>query len=230
MAANKETLKKVLGELPLTAEVYWLLRQNDRPSPSNFSLRHIREILPDAVKAAAASRVNYPAGKKVFMFASTHYWLEHEVMTGLALAGLGHHVTLAYYPYGRWNVESSTFDIRRQNMYASTVLRGASSMIDFENLLRNNSAFVQLPQQLLSAVDQVTDYDYMYAFQTEEVNREDGFYTFRHDRNMHAAKSLSHLPAQTAAPGGNHPQWQCDPRVWSCVPGIEVSKNPHHHV
>lgn len=190
MAANKETLKKVLGELPLTAEVYWLLRQNDRPSPSNFSLRHIREILPDAVKAAAASRVNYPAGKKVFMFASTHYWLEHEVMTGLALAGLGHHVTLAYYPYGRWNVESSTFDIRRQNMYASTVLRGASTMLDFENLLRNNSAFVQLPQQLLSAVDQVTDYDYMYAFQTEEVNRENGFYTFRHDRNMHAAKSL----------------------------------------
>jgi len=190
MASNKETIKKVLGELPLTAEVYWLLRQNDRPSPSNFSLRNIREILPEVVKEVTKHRAEHPAGKKIFMFASTHYWLEHEVMTGLALTGLGHNVTLAYYPYGRWHVDSTQFDIRRQSMYAGKVLRPASTVMNFENLLRNYSSFVKLPNQLMEGIAQVTDYDFMYAFQTEEVNREDPFYSFRYNRNLHAAKAL----------------------------------------
>jgi len=190
MASNKELLKKVLGELPLTAEVYQLLRQTDQPLPNNFSLRHIRQVLPEAVAVAQKSRVQHPSGKKVFMFASTHYWLEHCVMTGLALSGLGHNVTLGYYPYGRWHVDSPQFDVRRQSVYSATVLRPASMVMNFENLMRNNYSFTQLPDALQQAVEQVTDFDYMYAFQSEDVNREDPFYVFRHGRNLHAAKTL----------------------------------------
>ena len=190
MASKKDILKKVLGELPLTAEVYQLVRQTDRPSASNFTLRNIRQILPETVSVVQQHRQGLPAGKKIFMFASTHYWLEHEVMTGLALTGMGHDVTLGYYPYGRWHVDSPQFDVRRQSVYANTVLRPAASVMHFENLVRNNSTFVQLPDALLTGVEQVTDYDYMYAFQSEEVNRDDPFYTFRHERNLHAAKSL----------------------------------------
>ena len=40
------------------------------------------------------------------------------------------------------------------------------------------------------AVNQVTDYDYMYAYQTEEVDKEDSFYRFRYERNLRAAKTL----------------------------------------
>jgi len=190
MASKKEILKKVLGELPLTAEVYWLLRQNGYSSPSSFSLKNIREILPEAVKLTEKAREKKTSGKKVLLFASTHYWLEHVVMTGMALSAQGHNVTLAYYPYGHWHSDSTQFDIRRQNMYATSVLRPASSVIHFENLLRNNSSFAQLPEQLVKDVKQITDYDYMYAFQTESVDTEDSFYLFRYGRNLQTAKAL----------------------------------------
>ena len=98
MAGNKDRLKRILGELPLTAEVYWLMQQSEHPSPSNFSLRHIKEILPEAVSEVMKHRGKAPTGKKVFLFASTHYWLEHEVMLGLALSAQGHDVTLAFIP------------------------------------------------------------------------------------------------------------------------------------
>jgi hypothetical protein len=192
MASRKEILKKVLGELPLTAEVYWLLRQSNDPLPYNFSLKTIRENLADSVAAAEESRKKHPAGKKVFLFASTHYWLEHVVMNGLALAGMGHDVTIGYYPYGKWNIDTNQFDLRRQNVYANTVLSVASRLIHFENMLRNNSSFTQLPDRLNMDVDQVTDYDFMYYLQSEQVDREDPFYQFRFGRNQHAAKALYH--------------------------------------
>lgn len=175
MTGNKERLKRILGELPLTAEIYWLIRQSDRPSPSNFSLRHIKDILPESVKVALNHRSTAPKGKKVFLFASTHYWLEHEVLLGLTLSALGHDVTLAFYPYGGWNIQTNQFDLRRQSVYANSILHAASPALNLVNLFRNNSSFVKIPEAILSGVDQVTDYDYMYAFQTEEVEREDPF-------------------------------------------------------
>jgi hypothetical protein len=42
-------------------------------------------------------------------------------------------------------------------------------------------------------VEQVTDYDYMYYYQTEEINRDDPMYQFRFGRNQHAAKALYHF-------------------------------------
>ena len=190
MASRKEILKKVLGELPLTAEVYWLLRQSSDPLPYNFSLKTIREILPEAVAITKKSRKAQPAGKKIFLFASTHYWLEHVVMTGLALSGMGHDVTVGYYPFGKWNIDTNQFDLRRQNVYANNVLKEAAEVIHFENMLRNNFSFSQLPARLTADLEQVTDYDYMYHFQTEEVNRDDSFYQFRYNRNLHASKAL----------------------------------------
>ena len=42
------------------------------------------------------------APKKVLIFATLHYWIEHAALLGMALAGLGHEVTLAYLPYANW--------------------------------------------------------------------------------------------------------------------------------
>lgn len=190
MASNKEIFKKILGELPLTAEVYQLLRQTDRSSSSNYTLRNIRQHLPEAVSVVQKLRPARPAGKKVFMFASTQRWLEQVVVSSLALSGLGHDVTLGYYPYRHWHVDLAPFDVRRQSIYVRSVLKPASSLVRFESMLRNNSTFVKLPAVLCEAVDQVTDYDYMYTFQSEEVNRDDPFYAFRYERNLHAAKTI----------------------------------------
>src|SRR5512138_133507 len=95
--AGKEVVKQLLGEVPFTAELYWLLRQRGKPLQSRFSLRHLQAELPDLVKQAEALRAANAEGtsktRKVFIFATLHYWIEHTALLGLALAAQGHKVT-----------------------------------------------------------------------------------------------------------------------------------------
>jgi hypothetical protein len=194
MAGRKEQLKKILGEIPLTAEIYWLVRRSERPTNTSYSLRNIKDVLPEAMAAATKHRKTAPAGKKIFLFASVHYWLEIEVMLGLAFAGRGHDVNLGYYPFGGWNIQSNLFDIRRQAVYTNSILKQLSPLMKTENLFHPNSSSEILPKSVKDAVKQVTGYDYMYALQTEEVDETDQFYHFRLDRNLQAAKALyAHL-------------------------------------
>ncbi len=100
--SGKESLKEFLGEIPFTAELYWLLRQRGKPIRSRFSLKHLQAALPEAAAQALPFAQAAPKGRKVFIFATLHYWIEHAAMLGVALAGQGHHVTLGYLPYGEW--------------------------------------------------------------------------------------------------------------------------------
>lgn len=43
---RKATVKRILGDLPLTAEMYWQLRQNGKPLSDSFSLRRTQQWLP----------------------------------------------------------------------------------------------------------------------------------------------------------------------------------------
>jgi hypothetical protein len=47
---KKKDIKRLLGELPLTAEVYWQLRQGGRPLSKSFSMRRWqrRAVIYDA--------------------------------------------------------------------------------------------------------------------------------------------------------------------------------------
>ena len=117
MAGIKENIKKILGEIPLAAEIYWLARRPDHPSSTNYSLRNIKEILPEAVSVVSEHRKTASSGKKVFLFSSTHKWLEIDLFLSLALAGKGHEVTHGYYPYGEWEQKSDLFDVRKQSIY-----------------------------------------------------------------------------------------------------------------
>ena len=190
MAGIKENIKKILGEIPLAAEIYWLTRKADHPTGSNYSLRNVKEVLPEAVSAVAESRKSAPEGKRVLLFSSTHKWLEIDLFLSLALAGQGHEVTHAYYPYGEWNIQSDLFELRKQSVYTRNILSQVSSVMKTIDLFRTKTPSEELPEEVLEIVDQVTDYDFMYAYQTEEVDREDQFYRFRHERNMHAARSI----------------------------------------
>jgi len=92
---NKETLKRFLGGIPLTAELYWLVRQKDNPVHSRFSLKALHEALPSMVEEVKKIRPSSQVQKKkVFLFAALHYWIEHAAVMGITLAGLGHKVTL----------------------------------------------------------------------------------------------------------------------------------------
>jgi len=190
MADTRERLKKILGEIPLTAEIYWLARRTEEPTNTGFSLRNIKPVLPDAVAEVVKLRRSAPAGKKVFLFSSIHKWLEINVFLGLALAGQGHEVTLGYYPFGEWNIQSNLFDLRRQSAYARSILRQVYPVMNAVNLFHPNASLANPPKSILDLVKEVTDFDYMYALQTEEVDEADEFYTFRHGRNLQAAKAL----------------------------------------
>ena len=93
--SGKDAVKRVLGQIPFAAELYWLVRQNGRPISTRFSLKHLQTALPEVVQQAAALRAQAPAGRKVFIFATLHYWIEHAAMLAVGLAAQGHEVTHA---------------------------------------------------------------------------------------------------------------------------------------
>ena len=41
---RKDRIKKILSEIPLAAEVYWLVRRNENPANVRYTLRHIKEV------------------------------------------------------------------------------------------------------------------------------------------------------------------------------------------
>ena len=189
-AAGKEVVKQLLGEVPFTAELYWLLRQRGKPLQSHFSLRHLQTELPEMVRQAEGLRAGAPAGRNVFIFATLHYWIEHAALLATALAAQGHRVTLGYLPYAEWQSPINRFDLRRQNAYADKVLEPASPLIDTVSFLTSRSLFTRVPEELMEAVKTVTLYDTQYTLQVEDVDEANDVYKLRLDRNTEVARAV----------------------------------------
>jgi len=204
---RKNRIKEILGEIPWTAEIYWLVHRNDYPSNVRYTLSQLKAVLPETLEVVRRERNHAAPGKKIFLFASMHYWLEHISMIGLALAGQGHNVTLGYYPYAKWNIPQSKFDIRRQSIYTRDVFRPAVSLMKFIDLFHHKINSVSLPEEIKNAINQVTAYDYMYNFQTDSIDTNNVFYNFRLERNTLAANTLysyltSNRPDSVIVPNG----------------------------
>jgi hypothetical protein len=205
--SRKETLKKLLGEIPLTAELYWLVRQKGNPISTRFSLQKLHQVLPDITEQLKHIKINKEASKKVFIFASLHYWIEQATITALGLAASGNDVTLGYYPYGDWFTDQSKFDLRRQNVYAQKVLDNAKPYIKPISFLTYRAPYIPLPEALLKAVEEVSIFDTQYTLQIEEIDKEWPTYKFRYRRNFEAARSIydwlrSNRPDQVVVPNG----------------------------
>lgn len=188
--SGKETVKRILGGIPFTAELYWLVRQRGRPLHSRFSLRMLQAELPNIVPQAEKLRQTAPQGKKVFIFASLHYWIEHAALMGIALAAKGHRVTFGYLPYADWRSEINMFDLRRQNAYARKVLEQAKTVMEVVSFLSNRAPYMPLPDVLVNAVDEVSLYDSQYTLQIEEIDPECEIYRLRHSRNREIAQAV----------------------------------------
>lgn len=196
---TKEVLKRFLGEVPFTAELYWLLRQNGRPV-TRFSLKRLQEHLPQLISEAKqlAGQVP-PTGRHIFIFASLHYWIEHAAVLALGLAAQGHRVTLGYLPYGEWLKPINRFDLRRQSVYARRVLGQLAPLVQTVCLLNSTAASSgagsgllrntnpDLPDEILQAVQLVSTYDTQYTLQIEEFDPADETYALRLERNTAAA-------------------------------------------
>jgi hypothetical protein len=187
---TKADIKDLLGELPLAAETYWYLRQAGKPVNQSFSLRQLQAGLSEwRAQAEAAARRSKP-GKRVLLFSALHYWISHAALSGLALAGLGHQVSLGYLPYGKWQQPIKRFDLRRQNLYAQSVLSQAAPSVRAASLLDRKTAGQPLPSTLQEAVEQISLRDTQYTLQIEDVPMDSELYRLRLARNQSAAEAV----------------------------------------
>lgn len=185
----KNILKTVLGQVPLTAELYWLMRGSDKTLNSRFSLKKLDQHMAELVEQASALKMAAkPGGKKIFIFSTLHYWIEHATVMGMALAGLGHEVTLGYLPYHDWQNPINPFDLRRQNLYAEDILGKAKAVINVVSFLSLHNGYKVVPEDLRSKIEQVSRYDSMYTLQVENVDTGSAIYKLRLKRNMSAAR------------------------------------------
>ncbi len=209
----KEILKRFLGEIPFTAELYWLVRQNGQPIQTRFSLKRLQTELPglkqQAEKLRAEALAQNPESEhpKIFLFATLHYWIEHTTLLGMALAAQGCQVTLGFLPYGEWRTPINRFDLRRQNAYARKVLEIAEPVMENVSFLSVKTPYTPLPESVQSIVETVSTYDTQYTLQNEEFSPEDETYKLRLERNEEAARAAlvwlkEHRPDLVIVPNG----------------------------
>ncbi len=235
---SKAALKRLLGELPLTAELYWQFRQSGKPVRNNFSLQKLKNHLPAlcAQVEAASQATDGLSGKRILVFSTLRYWIEHAALLSLALAGQGHQVTLAYLPYANWRQPINRFDLRRQNIYARSVMHQMQPLVQTVSLL-DVKPIARFPAALLREIEAVSLRDTQYTLQVEDVERSSGsqsesarLYRMRLERNLYAAGAIltavQNLPADKAPPGAGDPEWQ-HLRDGRSVPGSQTSSDPN---
>jgi hypothetical protein len=212
---SKQDLKNILGQIPLTAEAYWYLRQPGRPVTPEFTLDQLERSIPkwrdQILSSTVYTSINHPTiaseKKQVFIFATLRYWLEHATLLGMALAGMGHSVTLAYLPYARWQQPIDDFNLRRQNLYAEGVLRKAEPLLNIVSLLTPQPKTRKLPSEIIQAVNLVALHDTQYTLQVEEVDPTGDLFKLRFRRNWAAAYAAfsylaKHKPNVVILPNG----------------------------
>jgi hypothetical protein len=198
---SKHAVKNILGQIPLTVEAYWYLRQPGKPVTPEFTLDQLEKMILESRAQVLASPYYKSLNKsdrsgkqkKIFIFGTLRYWIEHACLLSMALAGLGHSVTFAYMPFARWQEPIDPFNLRRQNLYAESVLSKANPLIKVIPLL-NQGKIRRQPQELLEAVRIISLRDTQYTLQVEDVSLESNLYKLRLQRNGEAAlATLSYL-------------------------------------
>jgi len=122
------------------------------------------------VSQAAELRASSPKGKKIFIFATLHYWIEHASLVSLAMAAQGHDVTLGYLPFCEWRFPINRFDLRRQNIYAKKVLSKTSPVMETVSFLSKRAPYVPLSKDLENSVKEVSIFDSQYTDQIEDID------------------------------------------------------------
>jgi hypothetical protein len=185
--STRSRVKDLLGKLPFTAELYWLIRNPGKRAFSRFNLEILKSRLPQLVAEVKPYSESAPPGRKVFFFASWHYWIIHTTLCGLTLRGLGHDVTLGYLPYSDYDRPISLFDLRLQDLYTRHVLGKAQPLLKTISFLDMKPAR-EIPAELAKAVEQVTVFDTQYTLQREDVIGDEPIYHLRSKRNQDAAR------------------------------------------
>jgi hypothetical protein len=184
----KDSIKNVLGQIPFTAELYWLVRQRGKPLQSRFSLKHLQANMPEMMEQANSLKQNAKSGRNVFVFATLHYWIEHAALLSLAMGAQGNQVSLGYLPYAEWQTPINMFDFKRQNAYARKVLGQMDPLVGVVPFANIRPTYKALPESLVEDIERVTVYDTQYTLQVEDVDTAHALYKLRKERNEEAAR------------------------------------------
>ena len=187
----KEALRNILGEIPLTAEFYYQLKQaNGQPLSTRYSLKNIQIRMPQILADMEANKKAAENPKKVLVFATLHYWIEHAAMTALYLAAKGNDVTFGYLPYSDWQNATNYFDLRRQDIYTKKVFEGAEKFMHIISFLPLHPSYKTLPDEVVQIINDVSTYDAQYTLQVETVDKENPLFKFRVERNESFSRML----------------------------------------
>ena len=190
--AKTSIVRELAGNLPFAAEIDWMLRSKNRPRKDHYNLSRLQKSLPAAVEVVKPFAKNAPRGKKVLFFATLHYWVEQSAYLGLALAGLGHEVTLLTLPYSEWHKEKDKFTQRQRILHTRDALASLSPLIKHGSML-DLKPVSDLPASLQADIKEISLWDAQYTLMREEVNMDDegdrALYDLRIKRNTFAAKA-----------------------------------------
>ena len=67
-STGKTLIKKILGQIPFSAELYWLVRQQGKQLNSRFSLKRLNSELPGMLDQARMISQSATPGKNIFIF------------------------------------------------------------------------------------------------------------------------------------------------------------------
>lgn len=196
-------LRELLGDLPFTAEIDWILRSKNRPRKDHYNLSRLQQSLPSAIKAVKPFADKAPRGRKVLFFATLHYWIEQSAYLGLVLAGLGHDVTLLTLPYSEWHKQKDKFTQRQRDLHTHDTLKLLDPLVKHVSMLdlqsssfssHNTLHAVQpgpLPEKIQADIREVSLWDVQYTLMREEVDMNDAgdraLFDLRVERNTFAA-------------------------------------------
>ncbi len=189
---NRHAIEDLIASQPFALEAYWLFAPERKRWRDHFKLEALKKHLPAML--ATVQRQRKTGGKRVFIFATLHYWVEQAAVLALALTALGHEVTLAYLPYSDWRKPRRAFQIARRRLYARDVFRPLAGTVQVVDLLDVSAA--PLPAALQADIRQVSVYDVQYTEQIEDVDESSPLFRLRQARNRSAAaRALTWLQA-----------------------------------
>lgn len=187
---NRKALRSFLGELPLTAELDWHLRQKNRPRKDHYNLDRLKTALAESSRVAGEYARHAAPGKRILLFSTLHYWIEQSAFLSLVLAGQGHKVTLMTLPYSEWHKQMDKFTQRQRNLHTDESLKPLSPLVSHVSLLDIRPAPV-LPEILQADVEEISLWDAQYTLMREEVDKDGAdkaLYDLRLKRNTFAAR------------------------------------------
>lgn len=189
MPNYKETFRNILGEIPLTAEFYYELKKKNQPF-TRYSLKNIQANLPQMLSDIEKNKKSCDDPKKIFVFTSLHYWIEHAATVALYFSAFGHDVTFGYLPYSDWQKPVNKFDLRRQDIYTKKVLEEAGKYIKVQSFLPLHPSYKKLPDEIINIIKEVSSYDTQYTLQVEDFAEDEPLYKMRLTANENFARMV----------------------------------------